>query len=332
MTRFVAMCDMGCFVSTAARNESPMTRIQRFCALVGLAACLVLMTAAAEGQPTTGLGAPPPGFLSAKAHGLHYVRGGQGPTVILVHGFPEDWVEYRAIMPRLAKQFTVVAVDLPGIGRSAPAAGGYDAASLAGQIHALAQALKLERPYVVGHDLGGLVTYAYARRFPESVRGAMILDVPLPGIDGWDEAVSGFWHIGFIQAPGQIAEKLVVGRQAVFLGISYDMAKFTPVQREYYIKAYGAPQLHAGFEIYRAFPKDGEFNAAQTAPNQTPLVVAVGEKSFFAALLPKFVEGYRAKGMTDVDGARIPGSSHYVMADNPTAVAALIERSAGKAR
>ena len=310
-----------------------MTRTRRYCALVGLAACALLMMAAAEGQhPATGLGAPPPGFSSAKAQGLHYVRGGQGPTVVLVHGFPEDWVEYRAIMPRLAKQFTVVAVDLPGIGRSAPATGGYDAANLAGHLHALALALKLERPYVVGHDLGGVVTYAYARRFPESVRGAMILDVPLPGIDGWDEAVSGFWHIGFIQAPGQIAEQLVVGRQAVFLGISYDVAKFTPAQRGYYIKAYGAPQLHAGFEIYRAFPKDAEFNAAQTAPNQTPLVVAVGEKSFFAALLPTFVQGYRAKGMTRVDGARIPGASHYVMADNPDAVADLIERHAGEVR
>ena len=83
--------------------------------------------------------------------------GGQGPTVILVHGFPENWVEYRAIMPRLRKRFTVVAVDLPGIGRSGPATGGYDAANLAGQIHALVQFLKLERPYIVGHDLGGLV-------------------------------------------------------------------------------------------------------------------------------------------------------------------------------
>lgn len=309
-----------------------MIRIRRHSALLGLAACVALVSGAAKAQPVARLGAPPPGFSSAHAQGLHYVRGGQGPAVILVHGFPEDWVEYREIMPRLAKQFTVVAVDLPGIGRSAPAAGGYDAANLAAHIYALAHALKLERPYVVGHDLGGLVTYAYVRSFPDSLRGAMILDVPMPGIAGWDEAVAGMWHIGFIQAPGQLAEKLVIGRQAAFLGFSLDIARFTPAERAYYIKAYAAPQLHAAFEIYRAFPKDAAFNAAQRAPNPTPLVVSVGEKSFFAAWLSTFVEGYRAKGMTRVDSARIPGASHYVMADNPTAVADLIERYAGDVR
>jgi hypothetical protein len=72
--------------------------------------------------------------------------------------------------------------------------------------------------------------------------------------------------------------------------------------------------------------------APPAAGNATPLVVAVGEKSSFAPLLPKFVEGYRAKGMTRVERARIANSSHYVMADNPEAVADLIERSARDAR
>ena len=322
------MCLMRWQASLVTGKGDSAARLRRCSALVSVAACVVLITVGAEAQPATGLGAPPPGFSSAKAEGLHYVRGGQGPAVILVHGFPEDWVEYRAIMPRLAKRFTVVAVDLPGIGKSAPATGGYDAANLAGLIHGLAKGLKLEQPYVVGHDFGGLVTYAYIRRFPETVRGAMILDVPMPGLPGWDEAVAGLWHIGFIQAPGELAEKLVVGRQAAYLGNSFDIGKCTPAARAYYIKAYGAPQLHAGFEIYRAFPKDAAFNAAQTAPNHTPLVVAVGEKSFFAPLLQRFVEGYRANGMTRVERAQIPGASHFVLADNPEAVADLIERYA----
>jgi hypothetical protein len=158
-------------------------------------------------------------------------------------------------------------------------------------------------PLLLVHDL---VTYAYARRFPDSERGAMILDVPMPGVAGWDEAVSDFWHIGFIQAPGELAEKLVVGRQEAFIGPSLDIGKFTPAQRAYYINSYGAAQLHAAFEIYRAFPQDATFNAAQTAPNPTPPVIAVGEKSFFAALLPTFVEGYRAKGMTRVEARAFP--------------------------
>ena len=153
----------------------------------------------------------------------------------------------------------------------------------------------------------------------------MILDVPMPGIAGWDEAVSGLWHLGFIQAPG-LAEKLVTGRQAALFDYFFSIGKFTPGERAYYARIYGAPQLHAAFEIYRAFPKDADWNAAQTALNFVPLTVAVGEKSFFNSLVPKFVDGYRGKGMAHVESAQIPGASHYVLADNPEAVADLIER------
>lgn len=310
----------------------PLTIRRR--AFLGLAASTAVLAASTHAQPADQLGTPPPGFTSAEAQvngmSLHYVRGGQGPAIILIHGFPETWVEWREIMPRLAKRFTVVAVDLPGIGKSAPAPSGYEAVKSAGHIHALAQTLKLERPYVVGHDLGGIVTYAYIRRFPDNLRGAMILDVPIPGLDGWDEAVADFWHIKFIQVPGQLAEKMVDGRQSIYIGHNLEEGKFTAAERTYYIQAYDAPQLHAAFEIYRAFPKDAEFNAAQTAPNSTPLAVVVGEQSFFAPLLPKFIEGYRAKGMTRLENVRIAGASHYVMADKPEAVAEVIERHAGK--
>jgi pimeloyl-ACP methyl ester carboxylesterase len=118
----------------------------------------------------------------------------------------------------------------------------------------------------------------------------------------------------------------------VFIGHSLDVGSFTQAERAYFAQIYGAPQLHAAFEVYRAFPKDAAFNVAQTARNATPLVVAVGEKSSFAPLLPKFVAGYHAKGMTRVESARIPGASHYVVADNPEAVADLVERYAGNAR
>lgn len=277
-------------------------------------------------------GEPPSGFTSGtvEANGLHYVRGGHGPAIVLLHGFPEDWTEFRAIMPTLAKRFTVVAVDLPGIGESSASHGGYDAPTLAAEIRTLTKALKLERLYLVGHDLGGIVSYAYIRRFPDDLRGAMILDVPVPGVAGWDESTRGLWHIGFIQTPGELAEKLVDGRQAYFLGWCYDQGRFSPEERSYYVGRYGARQLHAAFEIYRGFPKDGEWNAAETTSNSTPLLVVVGEKSFFAAYQKTFLDGYRARGMTHVEGAMIPSAGHYVVADNPTGVAETVERYASR--
>jgi pimeloyl-ACP methyl ester carboxylesterase len=290
-----------------------------------------LLSACAKEGATSRIGDPPPGFTSdyADVNGarLHYVRGGQGPALILLHGFPQDWVEYKSIMPQLAERYTVVAVDLPGLGESEPAPDGYEATNLAARIHGLSDALSLERPYLVGHDLGGVVAYAYVRRYAQDLRGAMILEVPIPGLAGWEEATDDLWHLGFIQTPG-LAEELLAGRHDAYLDLDLKTNDFTPEERAYYLAAYGAPQLHAGFEIYRGFPKDGEWNAAQTTSITLPIVVAAGERSF-GPFLTTFVEGYRARGMTRVEGVMISGAGHFVVEDNPQAVADLIERHAG---
>jgi pimeloyl-ACP methyl ester carboxylesterase len=180
---------------------------------------------------------------------LHYVRGGRGPAIILIHGIPQDWFEYRAIMPQLAKRFTVVALDLRGIGGSKVTPGGYGAANMAADVRELASTLKLQHVYVVGHDVGGMVAYAFVRRYPQYTRGAMILDTAIPGIEGW-AGLSGdqrFWHVAFMQVPG-LAEKLVDGRQADYLGYFFHFGKFTPSEVAHYVKAYAsAAQLHASF-------------------------------------------------------------------------------------
>ncbi len=261
---------------------------------------------------------------------LHYVRGGKGPPLILIHGFPQDWYEYHAIMPRLAKQFTVIAIDLRGIGGSTATPGGYDAANLAEDVHQLATKLKLHSVYVVGHDVGGPVAFAFALRYPDTARGVMILDAVLPGIAGWDEIMASpyTWHIGFLQAPG-LAEKLLPGRQAAFLGRFYTIGKFSPADVAHYLKAYETPeQLHAIAEIYRAFPANVEFNHAHLGANALPLFIAFGEKSHQAPMAPKLAAGLRDAGFSHVQTGVIPGANHYVVQDQPDAVAALIEQQA----
>ena len=266
---------------------------------------------------------------------LHYVRGGNGPAVILVHGFPEDWFEYHAIMPRLAKQFTVIAVDLRGVGASTTEPGttkpgGYDAANMAEDVHQLVAALKLDRVYIVGHDIGGQVAYAFVRRYPEATRGAMILDTAIPGIAGWDEIQGhpAMWHVRFMQVPG-LAEKLVVGRQADYFGYFFQFGKFTPSDQAHYVKAYATlAQLHAMFEMYRAFPANAQFNAAERGPNGVPLLLAAGDGSPFAQLVPKIAEGLRSNGCAHVETSLIRGAVHYVVEDQPETVTDLIERYA----
>jgi pimeloyl-ACP methyl ester carboxylesterase len=148
---------------------------------------------------------------------LHCVRGGTGPEVILLHGFPQDWYAFHEVMPRLAGSFTVTAVDLRGIGGSKATPGGYDSANLATDIQQLALRLQAERPYIVGHHIGGMVAYAFARLYPGQTRGVMILDVPLPGVEPWEEvkAEPALWHAPFHQT-SDLPEQLLVGRQTVY--------------------------------------------------------------------------------------------------------------------
>jgi len=264
---------------------------------------------------------------------IHYVRGGTGPAVILIHGFPQDWFEYHEIMPRLAKQFTVLAVDLRGVGGSAAMPDGYDANSMAEDVYQLQAQLKLERVYVVGHDIGGMVAYAFARLHPEASRGVMILDVPLPGIDGWEEIQGhpAMWHVRFMQVP-ELPEKLVAGRQVDYFSYFFGFGKFSPDDIAHFASAYATPaQLHAVFQMYRAFPANARFNATRDTRMEVPLLLADGDRSPFAPLLPKQAADLRAKGCKDVETELIPGAIHYVVEDQSDFVTSLIERKASQA-
>jgi pimeloyl-ACP methyl ester carboxylesterase len=278
------------------------------------------------------------GFVSGTADvngtTLHYVRGGTGPAVILLHGFPQDWYEFHQVVPRLATRFTVIAPDLRGIGGSKATSGGYDAANLAEDIRQLAERLKLERAYLVGHDLGGIVTYAFARLYPNETRGVMILDVPLPGIEPWEDVKADplLWHINFHQTP-DLPEQLIAGRQAVYLRHFWSLGTvkgdaISDDDAAHYAGAYAeAEQLHAGFEMYRAFPVNEKFNATQRSAIDLPLVLAGGEQGF-GPLLPGLAETLRSHGWTNVSVEIIENSGHYVADEQPDAVAALIERYA----
>jgi pimeloyl-ACP methyl ester carboxylesterase len=283
-------------------------------------------------RDTTGLGSEFADESATMNTGrLHYVRGGHGPAMILIHGFPQAWSEYRVIMPRLAKYFTVIAIDLPGIGGSSTDAAAYEAAKMAEDVRELMKALQLKRAHIVGHDIGGMVAYAFVRRYPESCLGAMIFDQVLPGIDGWKEIEGhpAVWHIRFMQVPG-LAEALVAERQAQYLGYFLNFGKFKKSEVQEALSAYASSaQLHAAFEIYRAFPANSEFNAARSEPLAVPVFLAAGDASPFATLLPQIADGLRAVGCSDVKTSLIADCGHYVIADQPSAVADLIEQFAG---
>ena len=115
---------------------------------------------------------------------LHYLTAGQGPAVILLHGYTETSRMWRPIVPKLAEHHRVIAPDLPGIGDSAIPADGLDMKTAAVRIHALARILGIEKAEVVGHDIGLMVAYAYAAQFPAETEKLVVMDAFLPGVAG----------------------------------------------------------------------------------------------------------------------------------------------------
>jgi pimeloyl-ACP methyl ester carboxylesterase len=324
-----------------AMNNRAMRKFPAIIIIIGLLCSLTASAQDKQKQNTDQLVAKlGKGFVSntAKVNGttLHYVRGGNGPAIILLHGFPADWYAYHQVMPLLAKKFTVVAVDLRGVGGSSATQGGYESPNMAEDIRQLMHQLKLEQVYVVGHDIGGMVAYAFARLYPKETRGVMILDVPLPGIDPWEESIAGpgFWHIPFHQTPN-LPEQFLAGRQAVYIRYILDSdglmlnRHFNNSDIAHYAASYSEPDhLRAGLGLYRAFPANGKFNAAQRSAIDVPLVWAAGEKSFFGKIGSRIAEDLRAHGCRNVKSEIIKDSGHWVMIEQPEIVAELIERYA----
>ena len=111
---------------------------------------------------------------------LHYVIGGQGDPVVLLHGWPETWYAWHKVMPALAKNYTVIAPDLRGLGDSSKPLTGYDGKTLAEDIHQLVTQLGFKSIFLVGHDIGSFVVYPYAAEHPTEVRRLVVMDVPPP--------------------------------------------------------------------------------------------------------------------------------------------------------
>jgi pimeloyl-ACP methyl ester carboxylesterase len=163
---------------------------------------------------------------------LHYVTAGDiGTPVLLVHGFPESWWAFHKLIPLLAAEHRVIAVDLPGFGDSGTEPGDYDSASFAESISGLIAHLDVGPVHLTGQDISGVPTFRVAAQHPELVRSYTAIETALPGFGMEalaDVANGGMWHVGFLGAPG-IPEMLLAGREREFLtGYAFPVMTGTP--------------------------------------------------------------------------------------------------------
>jgi pimeloyl-ACP methyl ester carboxylesterase len=253
---------------------------------------------------------------------LHAVVGGDGPALLLVHGWPETWYAWRHLMPALARDFTVVAVDQRGIGLSDKPAGGYDTGTQARDLIGLMDVLGHERFAVVGHDTGFAISYALAADFPERVERVALLEIP--GSPGTVTAPPLFlpaplndrlWHLGFNRIDG-LNELLVTGREDAFYRWEFDAAA-KPLDDEtigYYVRTLSNPDsLRGSFGWYRAID---ETIAQDQVRKETPLtmpVMAIGGERSFGEHVGEAVGAVAPQ----VQSVVIPGTGHFLAEESP---------------
>ena len=252
---------------------------------------------------------------------LHYVTAGQGPAVVLLHGWPQTWFMWRDIIPGLAAHYRVIAPDLRGLGDSSRPLGGYDKKTVAGDVWRLAHEILGEhRLFVVGHDWGGPTAFALAAQHRDAVRRMAIFDVPVPG-DGTPVMFNNRWHHGLHWEP-DLPEALTAGREEIYLGHFYRNWGARPdaisqeAQQEY-LRSYRQPgAMRAGFSLYRATPDDVADNQAFLVQGKLAMPVLCYGGSSGRGRGPAAIESWR-RVATDVRGGIVEGCGHWIPEERP---------------
>lgn len=193
---------------------------------------LILITSLSSvhaSQPQSTLGFLPKGttghVIQVNGIRLHYFELGQGPLVILLHGWPETSASWHLNMEPLARHYHVVAPDLRGLGTSERTTTGYDKKTIAADIKALITALGYQQAIIIGHDMGGKAAYVMAHLYPQSVSKLILVDCLIPGTENTDTLHGGAWHYGFHMAP-DIPEMLTQGREKEYIKAMIEQMSF----------------------------------------------------------------------------------------------------------
>jgi len=262
---------------------------------------------------------------------IHVRVGGKGPAVVLLHGFGDTGDMWAPLAADLARDHTVVVPDLRGLGLSSIPDGGYDKKTQAGDVRGVLAALGIEHAVVIGHDIGTMVAFAYASRYPQLTDRLVVMDAPVPGIPPWNDIVRSpmLWHFDF---GGPDAERLVAGRERIYLDrfwneFAGDRSKVDEATRQHYAKLYARPGvMHAAFAQFRSIRQDAVDNEASMKTRLTMPVLAVGgEKSF--GNNEAIVMRNAADNVTEVV---IPGAGHWLMEEAPTQTIAAIRHFIGQ--
>ena len=268
------------------------------------------------------------------ANGLrqHVVIGGEGPPLLLVHGWPETWYAWRLLMPALARKYTVIAVDQRGIGLTGKPEGGYDAGTLARDLAALMETLGHERYAVMGHDTGFIIGYALAADFRDRVDRVALAEIPgppgatpAPGLFVPEVVNNRLWHIPFNRVDDELIVDMVRSNTSGFYNYEFRIQGGPALPRyaiDYYISLYNRDRdtLRASFGLYRAWDATLDQNKIRGGNELTLPVLAIGGEKNWGDM-PGHEMGLIAR---NVQTLVVPGAGHWVAEQAPEALLAAL--------
>lgn len=276
--------------------------------------------------------------LSLTANGARFqvVRHGEGPPLLLLHGWPEFWLSWEPVMQRLADRFTLIAPDLRGFGASDKPAGPHGAAEHAADLVALLDALSVGRTGVVGHDVGGAVMQALARLAPQRINGLFFFDFVHPGIGarmGTPDRLNEIWYQSFHQM--QMAPALVgASREACRAYIGHFLRHWSHRKHAFddvldaFVDNFLAPgNLEGGFAYYRAAHAGRIAMMQGAAPALPPITLPTCVRwAEHDPIFPFAWTDRLGETFTDLDLAMFEGVGHFPHREDPDRAAAEIAR------
>src|SRR5467141_2412987 len=258
---------------------------------------------------------------------LHVRVGGQGPAVVLLHGFGDTGDMWAPLAADLARDHTVVVPDLRGMGLSSRPPGGYDKRTQAADIRSVLTTLGIDRAAVVGHDIGTMVAYAYAARYPDKTEKLVVMDAPVPGIPPWDQIVRSplLWHFDF---GGPDMERLVAGRERIYLDrfwneFAGDPSKIDEASRRHYAAIYARPgAMHSAFAQFLAIGQKDEADNLKAMETKLAMpVLAIGAAKAFGANVAVVMRN----AATNVQELVVPNAGHWLMEEAPAPTIAAVQ-------
>lgn len=259
---------------------------------------------------------------------MHYVTQGEGPLIILLHGFPEFWYSWRFQVPFLAEHgYKVVAPDLRGYNDTDKPRSGYDMPTLVRDIAGLVRGLGQEKAIIVGHDWGGVLAWAFAINYPEMTERLIVMNAPHPAAMLRElrtlKQLRKSWYMFFFQLPW-LPEYLLLRNNAneigrMLRGAAVQKAVFPRSETVKYQQAMSKPgAMTAALNYYRQAFRRGPWRYARGNLHvRVPTLLIWGEQDI--ALGIELTMGLE-QWVDHIEIKRIPDSGHWVQQEQPDQV------------